>query len=53
MVRIKMRADLEQNEALALAPYALRSAESRGRFYPEREPQHRTAFQRDRGSHCP
>ena len=48
MALVKMRADLEQNEALALAPYALRSAESRGRVHPEREPQHRTAFQRDR-----
>ncbi|MFP4343048.1 MAG: deoxyguanosinetriphosphate triphosphohydrolase [Anaerolineales bacterium] len=31
-----------------LAPYALRSKNSRGREYPEEEPLYRTAFQRDR-----
>lgn len=42
------RKRLEEIEALALAPYALHSAESKGRLYPEDEPQYRTAFQRDR-----
>jgi dGTPase len=42
------RADLEQQEAEHLAPYALCSRESRGRQYPDAEPSYRTAFQRDR-----
>jgi len=33
---------------LTLAPYAIRSVESRGRQYPEPEAPYRTAFQRDR-----
>lgn len=43
-----LRAKLEELEALALAPYALRSVDSRGRAYPEHESATRTAFQRDR-----
>ncbi len=43
-----MRETLEQIEALSLEPYAMRSAESRGREYPEAEAPYRTAFQRDR-----
>lgn len=31
-----------------LAPYAIRSRDSRGRVWPEKEPEGRTAFQRDR-----
>jgi dGTPase len=42
------RADLEQRERDTLAPYALKSAESRGRAYPEEEHLFRLAFQRDR-----
>jgi len=45
---IRKRSDLEALEALSLAPYALRSAESRGRAYPEPESATRTAFNRDR-----
>lgn len=42
------RARQEEIEATWLAPYASRSGESRGRRYSEEEPEHRTAFQRDR-----
>ncbi|HRF47692.1 MAG TPA: deoxyguanosinetriphosphate triphosphohydrolase [Anaerolineales bacterium] len=40
---------LEEREALNLAPYGLKSRDSRGRAYgPDPEPEDRTAFQRDR-----
>jgi dGTPase len=39
---------LEDVEDRTLAPYALRSRDSRGRVYPDHEPAYRTAFQRDR-----
>lgn len=39
---------LEAIEAQTLAPYACKSAESRGRAYPEPESRYRTAYQRDR-----
>jgi dGTPase len=39
---------LEQFEDQTLAPYGFRSKNSRGRTYPESEPQYRTCFQRDR-----
>lgn len=42
------REQLEANEEQNLAPYGLKSAASRGRSYPEDEPEYRTAFQRDR-----
>src|SRR5947208_13957673 len=42
------RADLEAREAAALAPYAMRSRDSRGRRHPEPEHPLRMAFQRDR-----
>ena len=42
------RQHLENLEDQSLAPYALRSSNSRGRVYPDREPGYRTAFQRDR-----
>lgn len=45
---MRTRERLEQIEDLTLAPYACRSAESRGREYPEDEAPYRTAFQRDR-----
>lgn len=44
---INMREQLEALEE-RLAPYALKSAESRGRVYPEAESKTRTAFVRDR-----
>jgi dGTPase len=43
------RQNLEDREALTLAPYGLKSRDSRGRaFHPDPEPDDRTAFQRDR-----
>lgn len=45
---IVTRRQLEQKEAELLAPYALISQNSRGRFHHDHEPQYRTAFQRDR-----
>ena len=38
----------EELEQVTLAPYALKSADSRGRVYPEAESDTRTAFERDR-----
>jgi dGTPase len=45
---ILWRAELEQQEAERLAPYAMKSRDSRGRHYPEAEHAYRTAYQRDR-----
>jgi dGTPase len=42
------RQQLENLEEQALAPYAVRSKYSRGRVHAEKEPDYRTAFQRDR-----
>jgi dGTPase len=42
------RRDLERIENEILAPYGFRSANSRGREFPEEEPHYRTCFQRDR-----
>ncbi len=42
------RQQREAYEFQMLAPYAVKSGESRGRVYPEDEDPHRTAFQRDR-----
>ncbi|MBI4368131.1 MAG: deoxyguanosinetriphosphate triphosphohydrolase [Candidatus Omnitrophica bacterium] len=42
------RAFIERREHEFLAPYAIKSSESRGRVYPEKEHDFRTAFQRDR-----
>ena len=42
------RQALEAREAAALAPYAMRSRDSRGRRHPEPEHPSRMAFQRDR-----
>jgi dGTPase len=42
------RERLEQIEDEALAPYGMRSRDSRGRVYPEDEHQYRTVYQRDR-----
>ncbi len=45
---LRMREAFEAEEAERLAPYAARSAESRGRVVNEPEHAYRTAFQRDR-----
>ncbi len=42
------RAQIEENETNCLAPYGMRSRNSKGRAYPEHEPDYRTAYQRDR-----
>ena len=42
------RQKLEEHEAQILAPYALLSKDSKGRFHHDHEPEYRTAFQRDR-----
>ncbi len=42
------RQQLEDIEDKSLAPYGSRSKYSRGRFFPEDEPEYRTIFQRDR-----
>jgi dGTPase len=42
------REDIEQRERETLAPYAMKSADSKGREYKEVEPVHRSVFQRDR-----
>jgi dGTPase len=42
------RSNLEDHEESCLAPYGMHSRNSKGRAYPEGEPEYRTAFQRDR-----
>ena len=42
------RHQLEELEDQHLAPYAIRSRDSKGRKFPEDEPDYRTVFQRDR-----
>ncbi len=42
------RQQLEEFESQQLAPYAIRSKDSKGRKYPEEEADFRTRFQRDR-----
>jgi len=42
------RQQLEELEDQNLAPYAVRSKNSKGRKHPEDEPEYRTVFQRDR-----
>jgi dGTPase len=42
------RYQLESIENQSLAPYACRSQASKGRAFPDDEPEYRTAFQRDR-----
>jgi dGTPase len=42
------RAQLEEFEATTLAPYAIHSKDSKGRAYPDHEPDYRTSYQRDR-----
>jgi dGTPase len=45
---INSRSQLEDLESQQLAPYGMRSKASRGRTYPEDEPEDRTRYQRDR-----
>jgi dGTPase len=45
---ILSRQQLEDFEDKILAPYGSRSKLTRGRFFPEDEPEYRTVFQRDR-----
>lgn len=45
---IYTREKLEAIEDANLAPYGIRSKNTRGRAYPDNEPQYRTSFQRDR-----
>jgi dGTPase len=42
------RVQLEKLEDESLAPYAVHASRSKGRKYPESEPDYRTCFQRDR-----
>lgn len=42
------REQLEELEDQHLAPYGMRSRDSKGRAYPDKEPRQRTSFQRDR-----
>lgn len=42
------RSNLEDFEDKYLAPYGMRSRDTKGRVYPDSEPEYRTAFQRDR-----
>ncbi len=42
------RQELEENENRSLAPYGVRSKDSKGRAYLDEEPDYRTSFQRDR-----
>ncbi len=44
----KTREQMEGTERALLAPYAQKSADSRGRQYPEPSHAYRTEFQRDR-----
>ncbi|NKQ35519.1 MAG: deoxyguanosinetriphosphate triphosphohydrolase [Chloroflexi bacterium] len=45
---IYFREKLEEMEQMNLAPYGLKSSQSKGRVYPEAESKTRTAFERDR-----
>ncbi len=45
---INTRTQLDEIEDRTLAPYGMRSKNSKGRAYPDDEPEYRTAFQRDR-----
>ena len=42
------RKTLESNEDQFLAPYGMRSKDSKGRAFPEEEAEYRTSFQKDR-----
>ena len=42
------RSEIENREYSILAPYAMKSAETKGRAHKEKEHDYRTAYQRDR-----
>lgn len=42
------RKEIEKREKGLLAPYAMHSMDTRGRKYPEKEPEYRSVYQRDR-----
>ena len=42
------RSHLEELEDRILAPYGMHSKNTKGRYYPEDEPEYRTIYQRDR-----
>ncbi|MFC1624297.1 deoxyguanosinetriphosphate triphosphohydrolase [Candidatus Omnitrophota bacterium] len=42
------RKDIENREGKMLLPYAMRSKDTKGRKYPEKEPKYRSCYQRDR-----
>lgn len=46
--RLLTREEIEEKEESLLAPYAMKSRESRGRVYPQEEDPIRTRYQRDR-----
>ena len=46
--KLVKRQDIEKSENKSLAPYAVKSGNSRGRRYKEKEHPYRTRFQRDR-----
>jgi len=48
MTLYRSRQDLEEFERTIVAPYGLKSADSKGRLYPTTKSATRTAFQRDR-----
>jgi dGTPase len=45
---IYTREQIEKRERQYLAPYGMKSADTQGRKYPDKEPTQRTVFQRDR-----
>ena len=45
---MRQRSDIEKHEDEYLSSFAVRASQSRGRVYPEKEHNTRTAFQRDR-----
>jgi len=51
---LKAKKDLQKNEDLVLAPYAVKSSSSAGRVFKEKEDPYRLLFQRDRDRiiHC-
>ncbi len=51
---MESRKQIEEREEKILAPYAMKSKESRGRQYPQEEHEFRSVYQRDRDRivHC-
>ncbi|MDD3089178.1 MAG: deoxyguanosinetriphosphate triphosphohydrolase [Candidatus Omnitrophica bacterium] len=46
--KILTRREIEDRESALLAPYGMKSGDSRGRVYPEEEHPYRSAYQRDK-----